>query len=321
MSIKGFGQDPIYSQFYMSPILVNPAFAGTTTDGTIGLNYRNQWRQINNAYSTFSLAYDRPYSENGSWGAHVTADNAGDGAMRSVLASAVYGHTVNLSRSTFLKGGLELGYGQTSLDWNKLVFLDNLDPQYGAVSPGGVRIPTAEVPRSNLSRNYLDLGGGLLIFSSQWYAGLSVKHANSPTIDFIDDATGEESKLPTRFNLQAGMQIDLLPDNIPGMYAFVSPNVIASVQNDYYQVMAGAYVNVYEFFGGLWYRQGGRNGDAVIASAGATFGVFKIGYSFDYTISDLGIGSGGTHEIGISLRFDNLESKHYKFSDCLNMFR
>jgi len=97
--------------------------------------------------------------------------------------------------------------------------------------------------------------------------------------------------------------------------------MLVSRQADFWQVTAGAYVDISRMFGGLWYRQGGVNGDAVIASFGVKSGLFKIAYSFDYTVSDLGIGSGGSHEIGISMLLEKQQSKPFPYSDCLNMFR
>jgi len=157
-SICAFAQDPIYSQFYMSPTVLNPAFAGNNAGPFLAVNYRNQWPGVNQAYSTFSLAYDQGYGDNSGLGMYITSDNAGAGAVKTTKVAGIYSYRVKLRAKTFLKGAIEAGYGQTSLDWDQLVFFDSLDPQFGAVSPGGVTVPSAEVPRSNLARGLLSMG-------------------------------------------------------------------------------------------------------------------------------------------------------------------
>jgi len=318
---KSNGQDALYSQFYLSPTLLNPAFAGNTEGPFVSVNYRNQWPSINNAYSTYSVSYDQQWQENTGLGVYVTADDAGNGAIKTTKLAGIYSYKVRLSDETYIKGAVEAGYGQTALNWEQLVFFDSLDPEFGSESPGGISIPTSEVPRSNLSKGYLDIGTGVMIYSPLWYAGFSYKHVNSPNIDFVADDTGPTGQLPSRLTLHGGMQLNLQGDNINENGTFLSPNVVISKQADFWQVTGGAYLNVDRVFGGLWYRQGGRNTDAIIGSIGVKSGVFKIGYSYDYTISELTNGSGGAHEIGITLLFDNLAAKKYRYSDCLNMFR
>ena len=315
------GQDAVYSQFYLSPTLLNPAFAGNTHSPFVSVNYRNQWPGIDRAYSTYSVSYDQQWKDNSGVGIYVNSDNAGAGAIKTTKVAGIYAYKIRLNRETYLKGSIEAGYGQTSLDWQQLVFFDSLDPQFGATSPGGVTIPSSEVPSTNLSRSFFDIGTGVLIYNPLWYAGLSLKHANSPTVDFIDDQTGRRGQLPSRFTLHGGMQISIEQGNRSSTGTFISPNALISVQGDFWQVTAGAYVNVDQVFGGVWYRQGGANGDAVIGSIGVKSGIFKIGYSYDYTISDLSIGSGGAHEIGVTMLFDMLEPKKFQYSDCLNLFR
>src|SRR5688572_8283353 len=52
-------QDPNFSQFFASPLTLNPALTGKF-DGVyrIAGNYRNQWPSINNAYTTATVSAD-----------------------------------------------------------------------------------------------------------------------------------------------------------------------------------------------------------------------------------------------------------------------
>jgi len=318
-------QDPVYSQFYNAPTLINPAFAGNTRGANVAINYRNQWPSIDNAYTTYSLAYDQKWNKNSGLGLYVTSDDAGDGAIKTTKLAGIYSYKIRIQNDLYIKGALDVAFGQTRLDQSKLVFLDNLDPQYGLNSPGGVELQTAEVLSSSPSRSYLDISSGFLLYSPQFYGGLSFKHMNSPSIDFIDDVTGEEGILPLRWSAIVGTQIDLQQGgtyrNKNNSTTFISPNLLFVKQQDFWQINAGAYLNVDQIFGGLWYRHTAHNSDAIIFSAGVKSGIFKIGYSFDYTISGLGINSGGSHEIGIVLNFDKYMPKESKYNDCMMLFR
>src|SRR5215210_2094180 len=55
----GRAQDPNFSQFFVSPLTLNPALTGKF-DGVMRVagNYRNQWPSINNAYTTYTASAD-----------------------------------------------------------------------------------------------------------------------------------------------------------------------------------------------------------------------------------------------------------------------
>src|SRR5215471_19039498 len=54
-------QDPHFSQFFSSPLTLNPAFTGKF-DGNVRVagNYRDQWPTINQAYRTATVSVDFP---------------------------------------------------------------------------------------------------------------------------------------------------------------------------------------------------------------------------------------------------------------------
>ena len=55
-------QDIHFSQFYMSPLNLNPAMTGVMNCNIrLAANYRNQWASVlrDNAYRTYSVSYDQ----------------------------------------------------------------------------------------------------------------------------------------------------------------------------------------------------------------------------------------------------------------------
>lgn len=318
-------QDPIYSQFYNAHLQLNPALAGNTISPLIQLNYRNQWPALPNIYTTYSVSYDQFIRNlNSGLGFMVLTDNAGEGTLRSTGISGYYSYRIKFRGNTYIKGGMEVGYNNLSLDWSKLQFGDAIDPINGPISPGGTPYPSSEsVPNTN-SRNYLTVGAGVVIYNPQYYFGISLKNLNTPDISFVGNtATGQSanSNLPTRISLHGGTQIILKRGNNKVDPTFLSPNIMFLRQAGYNQLNVGAYLSIDKIQGGLWYRHSLFNGDALITSFGVKKDFFKISYSFDITMSQLTIRQGGSHEIGIILNFDHLYPKRQDYNDCFAIFR
>jgi len=318
-------QDPIYSQFYNAHLQLNPALAGNTISPLIQLNYRNQWPSLPNIYTTYSVSYDQFVRKlNSGIGFMVLTDNAGEGTLRSTGISGYYSYRIKFRGNTYIKGGMEVGYNNLSLDWSKLQFGDAIDPINGPISPGGVPYPSSELAPAANSRNYLTVGAGFVIYNPQYYFGLSLKNLNTPDISFVGNtASGQSanSNLPTRISLHGGTQIILKRGNNKVDPTFISPNIMFLRQAGYNQLNVGAYLSIDKIQGGLWYRHSLFNGDALITSFGVKKDFFKITYSFDITMSQLTIRQGGSHEIGIILNFDHLYPKRQDYNDCFAIFR
>ncbi len=314
-------QDPIYSQFYNSPLELNPAFAGNSYAPTFALNYRNQWPAINNVYETYSASYDQSLRKyNSGIGLVLFSDNQGDGALKTIKISGIYSYQLKIQDDLRLKIGLEASAINSRIDWNKFSFPDQIDAEFGATSPGGIPFPTQEMQPSGLGKTYLDLSTGILLYNPLFYAGIALKHVNSPDDSFIDG--GENfAGLPFRFSMHGGVQINLDRGNKKDRGSFITPNVLFVKQADFAQLNVGAYTGIKRFFLGGWYRHAWGNPDALIFSAGVRTGVFKIGYSFDYTVSELSVNTGGSHEIGILINLESVVTKPSELNDCLKLFR
>ena len=57
-ALETMAQDPQFTQFYASPMFLNPAFTGLTYEHRFTANYRNQWPGIKKAFSTYMATYD-----------------------------------------------------------------------------------------------------------------------------------------------------------------------------------------------------------------------------------------------------------------------
>ncbi len=321
MSFSGrlFAQDAVFSQFYSSPLQLNPAFAGTTHSPKVALNYRNQWSSIFNAYVTYAASFDQ-FSEklNSGFGFTALVDQAGDGVYGTGAFSVIYSYRIPVGEKFFIKGGVQAGLRQVSLDWDRLIFFDQLDPIDGSV------LPTDENRPAQLSRQMFDMSTGLLLYSDLFYAGFSAHHLNTPDQSLLGVNDQLVDGLPMRFSVHGGMQIPLNnqgPYNKGGIKAFVSPNVLYTHQGGFNQINLGAYLGLGQVYGGAWYRHASSNPDAAIFLIGYQKSIFKIGYSYDLTVSRLKTNSNGSHEVSVVLNFDKGKKRKPDYNDCLQLFR
>lgn len=309
-------QDAVFSQFYMNPVALNPAFAGNTKAPRFALSYRNQWPGLAQAYVTYALSYDQLFTDlNSGLGVQILADDAGQGLYKTTKVGGVYSYNLRINKDLSTKFGVEAGFSQSRFGWEKLVFTDQVTPD-GQV--GGSEEP---VP-GQFHKNFLDVGIGMLLFSKKIYGGISLKHINRPDLTILPTTAGAlQEGQPIRISVQAGGSFPVFAAKNNFYRTYLSPNVMIVKQGPFFQVLGGTFVGVGNFDLGLWYRMTGRNPDAAIVSAGMQKGIFRFGYSYDMTISALSLRSGGSHEVGVLINLDSLYPQESRYNDCFEIFR
>ena len=293
-------QDPHFTQFYANPIYLNPAFAGSHRCPRIIFNYRNQWPNISGNFVTTSFSYDmRVEAVSGGIGIHFLNDRAGQGTMGITNFSGMYAYQLAINREFSMAFGFEATYHQKKLDWSKLNFGDMIDPKYGFI------YNTNETKNQQVVSSP-DFSAGVLGFSKRFYAGFAAFHLTEPEEGFLYQG----SILPMKFTGHAGAVIPL-----DGRYgqSNISPNVIYQQQQDFRELNLGIYLTKGPIVGGLWYR----NQDAIVAMVGFQQDPVKMGYSYDITVSKLGIVTAGSHEISFQLLFKcRPKKRHFRTVSC-----
>ncbi|MES2593611.1 MAG: type IX secretion system membrane protein PorP/SprF [Bacteroidota bacterium] len=292
-------QDAEFTQFYANPLYLNPALAGTTRCPRVNLNYRNQWPGISGTYVTYSASYDQHIDViGGGLGLLVINDKAGQGTLTTTNVSGMYSYLLNVTREFSLKFGAQATYFQKSIDWSKLTFGDMIDARRGFV------YNTQEVPVLS-KRSNVDFSAGVLGYSKRYFFGFAAHHLTQP-----DEGLLGPSKLPMKITGHAGAT---LPIGDKGNQTFISPNVLYQKQQNFQQLNLGLYVNKGSIVAGLWYR----NQDAFIAVVGFQQHFFKVGYSYDVTVSKLTNATAGSHEISFSLQFEcKPKKKKFRLVSC-----
>lgn len=315
------GQDPIFSQFYAMPLQTNPGFAGSSFAPRMGLAYRNQWTGFNSAYRTYALFYEQRIENfNSGLGFSLQGDNAGNGILRSNQVMVHYAYRLSVDDAFAMKLGIEAGARQSNLNWDKLVFPDQID------AINGIGFNTEEIRPDATNQVSLDLGAGLLMLGRRWYAGFAMKHLNTPDERIILARDNLATGLPILYTFQGGAELLVKEGNKVRLPSFLSPNLLFVSQGPYKQLNIGAYASLGSIYFGSWYRTTFRNSDALILLAGFREGVFKFGLSYDATISGLASKAGGTFELTMGMQLDQSErlrkrKKSADLNDCLRMFR
>ena len=282
-------QDPHFSQFFASPLTLNPAFTGKFS-GTwrLAANHRDQWPSIPKAYVTTSASFDFPIlksriPEKDVFGVGISGltDASANGILKLNYGSVSMSYHKALDENGYstIGAGFQGTYSSLSLDRNKLTFSDML-------TQNGFTGPTSEVILGG-NRSYFDINAGLLYSGStngqnNFYLGASMYHINRPKVAFQD----KNFYLSGRISAHGGGSFpvsDLLT---------VHASAIYQTQNKASEITLGAAIaaNLSEdaekpsaIYIGSWVRLN----DAIIPYIGLEFGGLRIGASYDFNISNL----------------------------------
>ncbi|MGY6522059.1 MAG: PorP/SprF family type IX secretion system membrane protein [Mongoliitalea sp.] len=303
-------QDPQYSQYYAAPLYLNPAFAGSELLPRVGFNYRNQWPGLNAQFTTFSAYIDTFLDDyNSGVGFLVMSDTEGAARLRSTTLAGLYSYELRLGERAYFRPGFRASYMRREIGFfENLIFANNINPNdpFGPLQPGGTDIDGLGDPV-----NMLSLSAGGLFFTENFWFGFSADHLNQPNQSFLDGV----SRLPAKYSLHAGYRISLGTGGYRSDFThtfkerYFVPTVNYKRQGPFEQLDVGAYVFAEPIVFGVWYRglpyrpiENQSNRDAIVMMLGVNLpSGLNVGYSFDYTVSQLGIQSGGAHEISVSV--------------------
>lgn len=286
-------QDPQYTQYMYNMNVVNPAYAGSRGTLSIGLLGRTQWTSIDGAPKTFTFDAHAPLGRKVGMGISVIADEIGPAKEQNIYAD--FSYTLTTSERGKLAFGLKGGV--TLLDVNLL----------------GVVLPQTDnsgddLFNENINDAFPNFGAGVYYYTDKFYAGFSVPNILKSTHldkDNINTKAAEE----IHYFLTSGYVFDL-----SSTLKFKPSVMLKGVTGAPLSIDVNANFLLYDRFElGASYRID----DAV--SALFNFGVtpdFRIGYAYDYTISDYSNSvTGGSHEIILLYDIDfskkNLKSPRF----------
>lgn len=284
-----YSQDPHFSQFFASPLTLNPANTGNF-DGNFraNANYRNQWPSINNAFKTYTISVDAPILEKKipsydrmGIGLVAMSDRSGNGLLseNDIAISVAYKKTLDEQGYSSISAGLQASYVNYRFNPSVAYFEDQL-------TADGFTMPSTELLLGrNLSKSFVDFHAGLIYTLSTtdynlFYIGGSYFHTFSPTMQFND----QQNNLSPRFNIHGGGYLPLSYNStIHASFQFQQQQIqneflLGAVYSYYLQPNPGNYVELYV---GSWIRLK----DAIIPYVGIDYNHIMLGVSYDINIT------------------------------------
>lgn len=277
-------QDPLASQYMFNTLTYNPGVAGTS--GLIcatALN-RQQWVGFKGAPSTtlFNISAPiSPFKIKSGVGLLIESDNVG------------FDKDINLSLSySYL---MDAGPGKLGIGVSLGMLNKTLNPTW-QIPAGDAHTPATGdplIPESKESFVAFDAGFGLFYKAEKYYAGLSVTHLNQPKIKF-SKGTPYVSR---HYYLTAGYNLQL-----PNPSLELLPSVFAFSDGKVTQFTVTSLIRYNKkVWGGVSYRAG----DALTGLVGfELYNGIRLGYAYDFTLSDIRKNSSGSHEFLVNYCFD-----------------
>jgi type IX secretion system PorP/SprF family membrane protein len=304
-------QDIHFSQYYASPLTLNPALTGLINgDFRIAANYRGQWFSIPTTasaapYNTYQASFDAPLFRRklGNSGLGVGgmfyADEAGNGSLTTYAAmgNVAYHQSVDRYGKSRLSLGFQGGMIQKRIFQYDLLFEQQFDAGLNSFNPF---LSNGEDNFNDASFLYFDLNAGAL-FSSRasqkfsYYLGFSANHITRPGESFLGDGG---NTIDMRYIAHAGAEIKT------SKYFKILPTFYYTMQTNAQQFNLGSgfeYLFSDEFsgFAGAFTRVVGGidqfKNDAFITTVGFETKGLRIGASYDVNTSPL---RGATTSVG-----------------------
>jgi type IX secretion system PorP/SprF family membrane protein len=273
-------QDPMVSQYMFNGLYLNPAYAGSHDYWSSTLSYRNQWVGLEGAPETAIAAVDgRIADKNMGLGLILLHDKIG--VTRQNTAILNYSYQIKTGSKSKLALGISAGVSQFSAKLTDLTVWDQ-----------------DNVFQNDLTSQLLPrIGVGLYHFGKKHYVGFSVPtlFAYQKDMNFNFDLS-RSSFLRRHYLLTAGYVFDTSKE------IKIKPSVLLKyVQNAPLEAdfnLSTVYKDIY------WIGVSYRTNDAVaLILEYQTNSFFRIGYSYDITVSKLRNYSSGSHEIMIGIDF------------------
>jgi type IX secretion system PorP/SprF family membrane protein len=311
-------QDPVFSQFYNSPIFLNPALIGEEENLFMNFAHRSQWGSLEYPYTTSQVSLVMPYFRDkhikpeghvGGIGVTFYGDEAGQGSnLKTYGGSASFAYNLHLSNKTENKitFALQMGFIHKNVDKNKLEWGEQYNPFIGFDNS----IIPAELDLIQ-NRTFLDITTGAFwrYFANtdqktiqSVYAGFVAAHLNHPDESVLD---GDLNRLPVLYKLHGGM-IFALSEN-----ANISANFLSQLQDMVNQTNIGSFLS-YKLpvdtrgqmsnlvvRAGAWYRVQ----DAMIANIDFLTNNLQFGFSYDWNVTSLRYNNRGTGSFEISMGY------------------
>jgi len=271
-----FGQQiALNSQYIFNTMLINPGATGMKDHIPIQINFRKQWTNFPGSPTTQFLSCESKVDENFGVGGLFFNDVGGPSRRTGLNVNASYKLQLDSRREHIMSFGLGLSLTQHIMDMSVLTTYLPDDP---AVLRG---YNNQMVPDANF--------GVLYTHKKNFYLGLSSYNLSQSKRDLYSFNTKLFNPLVRNYYLTSGYRFKL-----GDSWGLRASALIQAIETGTTQFDLSSIVEYNEAY---WLGASYRFNDAVIIIFGAQIGPLKFGYSYDFTLSDIGQYSSGSHEI------------------------
>ncbi len=278
-----YAQDPHFSQFFASPLTINPANTGNFSGSLrAALNSRTQLPEFNNPYATKTLSLDAPIfkkyikeDDKLSVGLLILSDQSGNKLLNdnNIAASVSYSKALDENANHSIALGFQVNYSMYRFDPLKANFEDQL-------TAGGFTGTSAEmILGNNFTKNTTDINAGILYTGSTsdnniFYVGASYYHFAKPAVGFITPTYFTNS----RINIHGGAYFALSDA------ASLHTSFQYQKQGETNEFLVGGAFSYYlgtenglELYAGLW----SRVKETMIPYVGLEWNHIRAGFTYD----------------------------------------
>ena len=283
-------QDAQFTQYMYNMSVINPAYATAEDDNiNLGLLHRSQWVGAIGSPNTSSFFAHTTISNSMEGGISIVHDQIGD-VVKDTNIFIDYAYILNLNETAKLSFGIKAGLSFFSTNFNGFIYSDPLpDPSFA----------------ENISRTFPNIGAGVFYFSDHYYLGLSIP--NILKSKHLDDNSGIVTEGTEALHLFiTGGYVFKINDKLLVKPAFMAKSVSGSPLS--FDITSNVLINNKVEFG-----VGYRFEDGI--SGLVNFKVMpnlRIGYAYDYTLSNLGRFNSGTHELTLLFNVSKIGSGYDK---------
>lgn len=265
-------QDPHYTQYMYNMNVINPAYAGSKENLSIGMLYRKQWVDIEDAPTTFTLSGHSPVGKNVGLGLSVISDKIGPVEENNIYGD--FSYTLNLGGEHKLAFGIKAG-----ITLHKVGLFSNI---YNTLpQPGDPAFA------EDTNNSYFNLGSGLFYYTDKYYVAFSVPNMmKSKHLDFNGREFGSEA---SHYFLTGGYVFDLSQTVKFKPFFMVKSAFEAPASFDF----STNFLFNEKFEAGLTYRLDDSFGAMVNYAITPSL---RIGYAYDHIVSDLKVTTPSSHE-------------------------
>lgn len=307
-------QDVDFSQFFTNPTYFNPAYVGLTVGMKVRFNYLKQWTGLSGNYHAFDFSADvadRNIPGAGGLGIIATSDQQGFGTLKTNVIGIIPSVRVPINDISVFQFGALISLVSRQVDWNNLVFADQLDPRLGNIGPSSFPNPGATpvvFPDFSLGGIYQIKTGNVV-----GTFGFAAHHVTQPDQSFLENV----APLPRKWVAHMDFIIDFQRHR--GFYARarsfkLNPGILYQTQAKMKLLAFGANAYMQNVYAGIWYQNEVFNTNSLsnlvwMAGMNVPFAEgsrMKVIYSFIMNLSGNISLPGPSHQVSLIFELDNV---------------